>query len=105
MARITIEDCEKVVENRFELVVLAVQRARQIFAGDKVTIEEKKEEKPPVIALREIADKSVSTEKLREKVVDGFRTVMEIEKEEEVVELDVDDSYNPYVDGEEKTVN
>ena len=105
MARITVEDCEKFVENRFELVILAAQRARQIFAGDKVTIEQKKDEKKPVIALREIAENSVSIEQLREKVIDKFRTVnVEEEDEEDLDELMEEDTYRPYVGLEMQSV-
>lgn len=98
MARITVEDCEKFVKNRFELVILAAQRARQIFAGDKVTIDQKKDEKKPVIALREIAENSVSIDQLREKVIDKFRTVsVEEEDDENIDELMEEDTYRPYV--------
>ena len=105
MARITVEDCEKFVENRFELVILAAQRARQIFAGDKVTIEQKKDEKKPVIALREIAENSVSIDQLREKVIDKFRTVnIEEEDDEDLDELMEEDTYRPYVGLEMQSV-
>lgn len=105
MARITVEDCEKFVENRFELVILAAQRARQIFAGDKVTIEQKKDEKKPVIALREIAEDSVSIDQLREKVIDKFRTVnIEEEDDEDLDELMEEDTYRPYVGLEMQSV-
>lgn len=105
MARITVEDCEKFVENRFELVILAAQRVRQIFAGDKVTIEQKKDEKKPVIALREIAENSVSIEQLREKVIDKFRTVnIEEEDDEDLDELMEEDTYRPYVGLEMQSV-
>jgi DNA-directed RNA polymerase subunit omega len=98
MARITIEDCEKIVKNRFELVILAAQRARQIFAGDAVTIEERKDEKKSVISLREIAASTVSVEKLKEKVIDGFRSfVLDEEAEENLDELMENDTYSPYI--------
>lgn len=97
MARITVEDCEKFVKSRFELVVLAAQRARQICAGAKVAIEQKKDEKKPVIALREIAENSVSVDQLREKVIDRFRTVTaEKENDEDLDELMEEDTYRPY---------
>ncbi|MBR1735044.1 MAG: DNA-directed RNA polymerase subunit omega [Alphaproteobacteria bacterium] len=98
MARITVEDCEKFVKNRFELVILAAQRARQIFAGDKVTIEQKKDEKKPVIALREIAENTVSVDQLREGVIEKFRTFsIEEEDDENLDELMEEDTYRPYV--------
>ena len=105
MARITVEDCEKVVKNRFELIILAAQRARQIFAGDKVTIDQKKDEKKPVIALREIAENSVSIDQLRERVIDKFRTVsVEEEDDENLDELMEEDTYRPYVGLEMQSV-
>ncbi|MDR2794816.1 MAG: DNA-directed RNA polymerase subunit omega [Holosporaceae bacterium] len=97
MARITVEDCEKIVENRFELVILAAQRARQIFAGDKVTIE-KKDEKKPIIALREIAARTVLTDKLKEKAIERFRSfTFEEEYDENLEELMENDAYSPYI--------
>ncbi|MDR2681716.1 MAG: DNA-directed RNA polymerase subunit omega [Holosporaceae bacterium] len=97
MARITVEDCEKVVENRFELVILAAQRARQIFAGEKVTIE-KKDEKKPIISLREIAAGTVLVEKLKEKAIERFRSfTFEEESDENLDELMEEDTYSPYI--------
>ncbi|MDR1361817.1 MAG: DNA-directed RNA polymerase subunit omega [Holosporaceae bacterium] len=103
MARITIEDCEEVVKNRFDLVILASQRARQIFAGAKITVE-KRDEKNPIIALREIADQTVSVDKLREKAMEKFRTfVFDNENEDGVEELLEEDTYNPFIGLDAKT--
>ena len=63
MARVTVEDCVQIVPNRFELVVLAAQRSREISAGAPLTVE-RDNDKNPVIALREIAEKSVSKDEL-----------------------------------------
>lgn len=105
MARITVEDCEKVIENRFDLVILAAERARQIFAGDKITIDEKKDEKKSVIALREIAEGNVSAEKLKEKVIDRFRAFsFEEDFEEDLEELTEEDTYSPYAGIEMKSL-
>lgn len=96
MARITVEDCEKVVGNRFDLVVLAAQRARQILAGDKITIKED-DEKKPVIALREIAAETVSVDDLKEKAITGFRTfIPSDEEDDDIDEMSEEDTYNPY---------
>ena len=65
MARVTIEDCIDKVEDRFELVALAAQRARNISSGSDVTIE-RKGEKDTVIALREIAEETINVSDLRE---------------------------------------
>lgn len=105
MARITVEDCEKFIENRFDLVILAAERARQLFAGEKITIEEKKDEKKSVIALREIAEGNVSPEKLKEKVIDRFRTIsFDEDFEENLEELMEEDTYSPYIGLEMKSL-
>ncbi len=96
MARITVEDCEKVVPNKFDLVVLAAQRTRQILAGDQLTIDGK-DEKKPVIALREIAAKTVSIDDLKTGVINGFRSFIPAEEEEEDFDdITEEDNYNPY---------
>jgi DNA-directed RNA polymerase subunit omega len=68
MARVTVEDCVELVPNRFELVVLAGQRAREISAGGELTIDRDRD-KNPVVALREIAALTVGLDDLREGVV------------------------------------
>jgi DNA-directed RNA polymerase subunit omega len=96
MARITVEDCEKVVNNRFDLVVLAAQRTRQILAGDAITVDAD-DEKKPVIALREIAARSVSIDNLKEAAINSFRSFLPSEEEEEDVDdISEEDTYNPY---------
>lgn len=104
MARVTIEDCEKVVSNRFDLVVLAAQRTRQILAGDALTVEGK-DEKKPVIALREIAARTVSIDDLKEATINSFRSFLPEEEEEEDLDgLMEDDTYNPYNDISTKAI-
>ncbi len=96
MARVTVEDCEKVVQNRFDLVVLAAQRTRQILAGDAITVEGNGEKKP-VIALREIAARTVSIDDLKEATINGFRSFMPAEEsEEDLDDIAEEDTYNPY---------
>ncbi len=96
MARVTIEDCEKVVSNRFDLVVLAAQRTRQILAGDALTVDGN-DEKKPVIALREIAARTVSVDDLKEATINSFRSFLpEEEEEEDLDSLLEGDTYNPY---------
>lgn len=68
MARVTVEDCAKVVPSRFELVALAAQRTKMIASGAEITIE-RDNDKNPVVALREIAERSVDVNKLREIVI------------------------------------
>lgn len=68
MARVTVEDCVEVVANRFELVALASERARNIAAGSHITVE-RDNDKNAVIALREIAERTVSVDLLREAII------------------------------------
>lgn len=72
MARITVEDCVERVPSRFELVMLAAQRARDISAGATPTVE-RDNDKNPVIALREIADETVELDHLRYELIHGLR--------------------------------
>src|SRR5260370_129756 len=65
MARVTVEDCIDKVENRFELVLLASHRARMVSAGSQITIE-RDNDKNPVVALREIAEQTISPGDLKE---------------------------------------
>ncbi|MDR0631635.1 MAG: DNA-directed RNA polymerase subunit omega [Holosporaceae bacterium] len=97
MARITVEDCEEVVANKFDLVVLAAQRTRQIINGDPITLENK-DEKKPVIALREIAARSISVDMLKECSIRNFRTfTAEEDMDEDIEDLPEEDTYNPYI--------
>lgn len=72
MARITVEDCVLRVPSRFELVMLAAQRARDISAGAPLTLE-RDNDKNPVVALREIADATVDLDHLRYELIHGLR--------------------------------
>ena len=87
MARVTVEDCVRVVPNRFDLVLLASQRGRQISAGSPLTIP-RDNDKNSVVALREIADETVSLDDLQEIVIRGFQKhLQEDASEEEFMEL------------------
>lgn len=87
MARVTVEDCVLKVPNRFELVMMAAQRAREISAGASLTLE-RDNDKNPVVALREIADEGVPLDNLRDSLVRGHQRHVEMEEaEEEIVEL------------------
>lgn len=72
MARVTVEDCITKVDNHFELVLLAAQRARNISAGSKSTLPQE-DDKNPVLALREIAAETVQTEDLRHQLVKSLQ--------------------------------
>jgi DNA-directed RNA polymerase subunit omega len=87
MARVTVEDCVVRIPNRFELVMLAAQRAREIQAGSPLTVE-KDNDKNPVIALREIAENSLDLDILRQSVVQGLQRQVESEEpEDDAMEL------------------
>ena len=87
MARVTVEDCVVRIPNRFDLVCTAAQRAREISAGSPLTVD-RDNDKNPVVALREIADDTVSLDELRDNLVRGHQRVVEPdEPEDEIVEL------------------
>jgi DNA-directed RNA polymerase subunit omega len=85
VARVTVEDCIEKVPNRFELVLLAGQRARQISGGAELTIDRDRD-KNPVVALREIAEGTVSPSELEERIIQGLMKV-QIEEDEEADDL------------------
>ena len=89
MARITVEDCIDKFESRFELVLVASNRARKLHSGESPTVE-KDNDKPTVIALREIADESISVDSLKDKLIQEYQTVSPIDEEE--LSLDYDGS-------------
>ena len=68
MARVTVEDCIEKVNSRFELVLIAAHRARLLHNGENSTVD-KDNDKPPVIALREIADETIAVNDLRESLI------------------------------------
>jgi len=82
MARVTVEDCVDKVPNRFELVLLAAHRAREIAAGGPLTIA-RDEDKNPVVALREIAEETQPAEALRERMIAAHQTQIEVDEPEE----------------------
>jgi DNA-directed RNA polymerase subunit omega len=82
MARVTVEDCVLKVPNRFELVLLAAQRARDVAAGGTLTID-RDNDKNPVVALREIADETVPLDNLQNSLIKGMQKHVEIDEPEE----------------------
>jgi DNA-directed RNA polymerase subunit omega len=91
MARVTVEDCVVKVPNRFELVLLAAQRAREITSGAPLSLD-RDDDKNPVVALREIADETIHLDHLRDSVVRGMQKHVELDEPEESSELDLDQS-------------
>ncbi|MGE5506195.1 MAG: DNA-directed RNA polymerase subunit omega [Actinomycetota bacterium] len=82
MARVTVEDCVLRVPNRFELVLMAAQRARDISAGARLTLE-RDNDKNPVVALREIAEDTVPLDGLQNALVTGLQKHVEVDEPEE----------------------
>ena len=81
MARVTVEDCVDKVPNRFDLVLLSAQRAREISGGADLTIERDRD-KNPVVALREIAEQTVKPKILQEAVIQSMQRVLPDEEDE-----------------------
>ncbi|MAU29426.1 MAG: DNA-directed RNA polymerase subunit omega [Pelagibacterales bacterium] len=93
MARVTVEDCILKVDNRFDLIVLAAHRGREITAGSEVTVS-RDNDKNPVVSLREIADETIKIDDLKESMIASLQTQLvddetsdlENEEDEEVIE-------------------
>jgi len=92
MARVTVEDCIDKVLNRFELVMVAAQRARKIGSGAAITLP-RDNDKNPVVALREIAEETIDVKSLQEELVRSHQRMVAFEEEEETIDL---------MDGEEE---
>jgi DNA-directed RNA polymerase subunit omega len=87
MARVTVEDCVLKIPNRFELVMMAAQRARDVATGASLSID-RDNDKNPVVALREIADETIGLDELRNALIKGHQKVVEAdEPEDDIVEL------------------
>ncbi len=82
MARVTVEDCIDKIPNRYELLMVATQRAKDISAGSPITVS-RDNDKNPVIALREIAEEKVNIEDLQKSLVMGLQKYVEVEEPEE----------------------
>src|ERR1700689_790514 len=88
MARVTVEDCVIRVPNRFELVLLAAQRARDILSGAPLTVD-RDNDKGPVVALREIADVTIPLDTLQNNVIKGMQKHVEIDEPEEDHDVEI----------------
>ena len=87
MARVTVEDCVIKVPNRFDLVLLAAQRAREIASGAPLTVE-RDDDKNPVIALREVAEETIALDHLKDSLVRGMQKHVEMDEPEETPDLE-----------------
>ena len=86
MARVTVEDCIDKVENRFDLVLLASHRARMVSSGSQITVD-RDNDKNPVVALREIAETTVSPGDLKEDLIHSLQKYVEVDEPEPEVPL------------------
>ena len=82
MARVTVEDCIEKIPNRFDLVLGAAQRSRNISTGNPLTID-RDNDKNPVVALREIAEETVSLDELKESLISNLQNRVEIDEQED----------------------
>ncbi|WP_428926678.1 DNA-directed RNA polymerase subunit omega [Marinibacterium sp. SX1] len=82
MARVTVEDCVDKVPNRFELVLLAAHRAREVSSGAAITVD-RDNDKNPIVALREIAEETQSASELRERLIESNQNQIEVDEPEE----------------------
>ena len=92
MARITVEDCIEKISNRFDLVVFAVQRGRELSGGDELTID-RDNDKNTVVSLREIAESTVDIEELRENLIISMqKQIQEEENEDKEITSETEDN-------------
>jgi DNA-directed RNA polymerase subunit omega len=104
MARITVEDCVDKFDSRFELVLVASNRARKLHSGDSPTVE-KDNDKNTVIALREIAEETFSADELKKSLVEEYQTVSPIDEEELALEFNDEDTDEIVESKDELTVS
>jgi DNA-directed RNA polymerase subunit omega len=98
MARVTVEDCIEKIQNRFELVMVAAQRARKIGSGAPLTLD-RDNDKNPVVSLREIAVESVNLADLKEELVRNHQRMVAFDEEEETIDLmDGEEEWNKMAD-------
>ena len=102
MARITVEDCIKQVNNQYDLVILAKERAVQLGRGAAPAVDPE-DDKKPVIALREIGESKVTPEELQDSIVSKLRQIPDYQEEEELEEIDNDTFRQMYQGGLSKS--
>ena len=101
MARVTVEDCILKVDNRFDLIVLAAHRGREITAGAELTLP-RDNDKNPVVSLREIAEETIEVSALKESMIASLQT--QLVDDDHTNKEDEDIEENNESDSEEKTV-
>ncbi len=103
MARITVEDCIDKFQSRFELVLVASNRARKLHAGESPTVEIDND-KHTVIALREIAEESIGIDEMKNSLVEEYQTVSAIEEEELSLEYTESEDDQNFKENENKNI-
>lgn len=101
MARITVEDCIDKIPSRFELVLVASNRARKLLSGESPTVP-KDNDKNTVIALREIADETIPIEEMKNNLVEEYQTVSLSEEEEELSLENSEEEENDNINSDEE---
>ena len=104
MARITVEDCIDKFDSRFELVLVASNRARKLHSGEEPTVE-RDNDKNTVIALREIADETISADEFKQHLVEEYQTVSPIDEEELSLEFNEDSNDDAEYSDEDSLVS
>jgi DNA-directed RNA polymerase subunit omega len=104
MARVTVEDCVDKIPNRFELVLVAAHRARTLRNGSAITIE-RENDKDAVVALREIAEKTISPDDLRERFIHSIQEQVEIDEPEAVAAPLVAQEFRPMLGQDDQTTD
>ena len=104
MARITVEDCIDKFDSRFELVLVASNRARKLHSGEEPTVE-RDNDKNTVIALREIADETISADEFKQHLVEEYQTVSPIDEEELSLEFNEDSNDDTEYSDEDSLVS
>src|SRR5260370_21005362 len=94
MAGVTVEDCILKIPNRFEVVLIAAQRARDVASGAPITLE-RDNDKNPVVALREIADETIGLEQVKNSLIKGIQKHVEADEPQEDNDLDVETQTSP----------
>jgi DNA-directed RNA polymerase subunit omega len=104
MARVTVEDCVDKIPNRFELVLVAAHRARALRSGSAITVE-RENDKDPVVALREIAEKTISPDDMRERFIHSIQEEVDIDEPETVATPVLGQELRPILGRDDPTID
>ena len=104
MARVTVEDCIDKMPNRFELVLVTANRARDLRSGSAITVE-REDDKDAVVALREIAEKTISPSDMREMLIHSIQEQVEIDEPETVAAPMLPEGLRPILGRDDPTID